>query len=177
MTEPELYTEEQVQAIIQQEREASQQQSDTDDRYDNELIKYYRKISKNQSIDHIVDFIKKVHWTDRQAEKLTKYAQVTLGDGVSTTYFQDHFDMAKFRDDKSMMDIDLPLGMTTFDVDENFVLVVDMVNYHVGVASRMSFGGMLLKQMRTQRHEFEHKETEREKNVGIGDKVKNKFGW
>lgn len=166
-----LYTAEQVEEVVRERIEATQQ-DDGYDRYDNELIKYYRTISKNQSIEHIVEFMQGVKWTDKQQMKLIKYAQVTLGNSLSTTYFQNNFDLKMFYDDKSLMEIDLPLGMTTFDVDENFVLAIDMVNYHVGVESRKSFGGMLLKQMRTQRHEFEHGEAIREKNKGILDKIR-----
>ncbi len=170
-----LYTQEQVETLIQERLEATQQDT-VDDRYDNELIKYYRKISKNQSIQHITEFIESVHWTDRQSKKLIKYAQVMLGDSLSTTYFRNMRDYQMFYDDKAMMDIDLVVGMTNFDITEEFLLVIDMINYHVGIESRKSIGAMLLKQMRTQRHEFEHGEATREKNTGFFEKIKSKFG-
>lgn len=176
MIEPQLYTEEQVKELFEEKLEAMQQ-DDTDERFDNELIKYYNKISKNQSIDDIVDFIKGVKWTDRQAKKLTAFSKVVLGDSLSTTYFRNVTDYKMFYDDKSLVEIDLPIGMTTFDINEDYCLLIDMVNYHAGIESRKSIGAMLLKQMRTQRHEFEHGENEREKNNGFVDKVKNKFGW
>lgn len=176
MSEPELYTREQVEELLEEKLETIQQGAN-DDRYDNEKVKLYRVISKNQSYEHIAEFINARLWTDRQIDKLLKYARVTLGNSVATTYFRDPLDYHKFYDDKAMMDIDLPLQMTVFDVDSDFLLALDMITYDVGVESRKSIGGKLLKQMSTSTHEFEHAERARETNTGFVDKVKSKFGW
>ena len=175
MTEQELFTHEEVQAILSEKLEAMQ--GDTEDKYDNELIKYYRKISKNQSIGDILDFINGSKWSDRQLKSLLSYSKVVLGDSLSTTYFRNTNDYKMFYDDKSMIDIDMAIGMTIFDLTPEYIKVIDMVNYHAGIESRKSIGAMLLKQMRTQRHEFEHGEANRQKDTGFVDKVKTKLGW
>lgn len=176
MSEQQLFTPEEVQIIVQEKLDAMQQ-DETDDRYDNELIKYYRKISKNQSIDDIVEYIKGFKWSDRQQKSLISYARVVLGDSLSTTYFRNSNDYKMFYDDKSMIDIDMAIGMTIYDMTAEYIKVIDMVNYHAGIESRKSIGAMLLKQMRTQRHEFEHGENIREKNTGFTDKIKSKLGF
>ncbi len=168
-----LYTQEQVESLIQERLEATQQNSD---RYDNEMLKLFRTICKNQSIADIEDFIKKTKWTDKQVQAMTAYARVVLSDSNSTTYFRNYLDYKMFYDDVAMVEIDLPLDLTIFDVDKNYNILKDFVNLQVGIESRKSIGGKLINSMKTQRHEFDHSESVREKEMGFVDKVKSKFG-
>lgn len=173
MTEQELYTAEQVQAIVEEKLEATQQDSD---RYDNEMLKLFRTICKNQSIGDIEEFIKSTKWTDKQVQTMTAYARVVLTDSNSTTYFRNWLDYKMFYDDIEMVELDLPLDLTVFDVDKNFNMLKDFVKLQVGIESRKSIGGKLINSMKTQRHEFDHSESIREKNEGFMDKIKSRFG-
>jgi len=147
------------------------------DEYDNEWIKFMSKLAENKSLQDIVDYIEAVYLTDRQKKTIMAYARVILGRGLSTTYFRNNLDYRMFYDDKALIDCDLTIGMTRFDITPEFNILLGLINYHVGIESRKSIGALFLKRIGTQRHEIEHSETMRDKEQGLKDKISNKLGF
>ena len=144
--------------------------------YDNEWIKFIKEIAKNQSRKDIVDYIEKNRWTDRQKTTIMAYAKVLLGDGLSTTYITDQRDYMMLFDDKALIDCDLTLGMTTFDLTPEFNILIGLINIHFGIEARKSKGGMFLKRIGTQRHEVIQEERIRE-TPGFKERIQEKVGW
>jgi len=145
--------------------------------FDNEWIKFFSEIAKNKSLDDIVKYIGAVFWTDRQKRTIMAYARTVLGDGLSTTFISTHTDYLRLYDDKAMIDCDLTLGMTTFDLTPEFNILIGLINLHFGIESRKSRGAMLLKRFGSQRHEFVQEENNRNKNNGFKDTIKEKLNW
>lgn len=145
--------------------------------YDNEWIKFVNKLSKNQSIREIAEYIEETQWTDRQKKTIMAYAKVVLGDGLSTTYFVNYTDYMMCYDDKALIDCDLPLGMTRFDITPEFNLLIGLINLHFGIETRKSKGGFIIKRIATQRHEIMHEESVRNRGDGFKERIKNKFGF
>lgn len=145
--------------------------------YDNEWIKFVHKLSKNQSIKDIAEYIESIQWTDRQKKTIMAYAKVVLGDGLSTTYFQNYTDYLMCYDDKALIDCDLALGMTVFDVTPEFNILIGLINLHFGIETRKSKGGFILKRLATQRHEILHEESTRNKGRDFKEAMKSKLGF
>jgi hypothetical protein len=146
-------------------------------KFDNELVKYMCQLSENKSIGNIINYINSVKWTDRQKENIKSYSLIVLGNGLSITYFINNLDYRMLYDDKAMIDCDLMLGMTRFDVTQELNILRGMIDLHFGVESRKSKGGMFLKRIGTQTHEILHEEQNREKNIGFREKVTSKLGF
>lgn len=143
--------------------------------FDNEWIKFMSNLAKNESAKDVVDYIDSLVWTTRQKKTIMAYAKVMMGRGLSTTFFTGYTDYRMLYDDKALVDCDLPLGMTRFDVTPEFNLLIGMINLHFGIESRRSKGGFFTKRIGAQRQEIIHEEHTREK-MGFADRIKNKFG-
>ena len=145
--------------------------------FDNEWVKYMCQLSENKSIKDIVEYINSVSWTDRQKKTIMSYSRIVLGNGLSTTYFMNNLDYRMLYDDKALIDCDLMLGMTRFDVTPELNILLGLINLHFGVESRKSKGGMFLKRIGAQRHEIVQEERQRDKNIGFREKVASKLGY
>ncbi len=146
-------------------------------KFDNEWVKYMCQLSENKSIGDIVDYINSVSWTDRQKKTIMSYSRIVLGNGLSTTYFMNNLDYRMLYDDKALIDCDLMLGMTRFDVTPELNILLGLINLHFGVESRKSKGGMFLKRIGAQRHEIVQEERSRDKNIGFREMVASKLGY
>jgi hypothetical protein len=145
--------------------------------FDNEWVKYMCQLSENKSIKDIVEYINSVSWTDRQKKTIMSYSRIVLGNGLSTTYFMNQLDYRMLYDDKALIDCDLMLGMTRFDVTPELNILLGLINLHFGVESRKSKGGMFLKRIGAQRHEIVQEERQRDKTIGFREKVASKLGY
>jgi hypothetical protein len=146
-------------------------------KFDNEWVKYMCQLAENKSIGDIVDYINSVSWTDRQKKTIMSYSRIVLGNGLSTTYFINNLDYRMLYDDKALIDCDLMLGMTRFDVTPELNILLGLINLHFGVESRKSKGGMFLKRIGAQRHEIVQEERNRDKDIGFKEKVASKLGF
>lgn len=142
--------------------------------YDNEWIKFLDKLSENESVEDIVDFIKETDWTDRQRIKIMAYGRILLGRSLSTTYIVNLRDYQRLYDDFALVDCMLPLGMTRFDITPEFNMLVAMIKMQFGLASRMSRGGYFVDQIGKQKIELNHDEVRRD-NQGFKQKILSKF--
>lgn len=166
---PEIIPDTRSQELTDEEKTAMAQY------YDNEWIKLLSQLAENKSIKNIVQYIEGGTWTDRQKKTIMSYARIVLGNGLSTTFFTNENDYRMFYDDKALIDCDLTLGMTTFDLTPDFNILLGLINLHFGVESRKSKGGMFLKRIGTSRTEFSREEGT--KQPGIKEKIETKIGW
>ena len=143
-----------------------------DTQYDNEWVKFLSDLSKNKSVDDIVSYINSVHWSRRQKNTLMSYCQVLLGNRFSTTNFQDPHDYRMLYDDKALIDCDLTVGLTRFDLSPEWNVLIGMINIHFGAAARMSKGGWFVGRIGAQRHEIYQEEKTREQ-PGFKEKISN----
>jgi len=141
--------------------------------FDNEMIKFLRELAKNESVKDIVAFIEANDWTDRQKSTIMHYAKIVLGRNLSTTFITSNVDYLMLKDDKALIDCDIPLGMTTYDMTPEFNILMGMVRLHFNIESRKSKGGKFLNSIGKQTHQIIHEEQTREKGTGF----KEKIGW
>src|SRR3990170_4669641 len=139
--------------------------------FDNEFIKFIKQLAENKSTKDIVNYINLVEWTDRQKRTIMAYAKIVLGDGLSTTYIGNPRDYRMLYDDKALIDCDLPLGMTRFDITPEFNILLGLISLHFGLESRKSRGALFLRRVGTQSHEIIHEEKSRLKPSGIKEKI------
>lgn len=144
--------------------------------YDNEWVKFMSELSKNKSLNDIVDYIKSVHWSRRQKNTLMSYCRIVLGDVFSTTKFEDDHDYRMLYDDKALIDCDLTVGLTRFDLSPEWNILIGMINIHFGASSRMSKAGWFVGRIGAQRHEIYQEERIRE-NPKMKEQISNKLGF
>lgn len=143
--------------------------------YDNEWIKFLSVLAENDSLKDIVDFIQTTTWTDRQKIKIMVYSKVILSRGLSTTYITGMTDFRRLQDDFTLVDCNLILGMTVFDITPEFNILVDMIKMHFGIEIRRSKGGHFIERIGTQRTEVVHDTTQRSAD-GFKEKLWKKIG-
>lgn len=129
--------------------------------YDNEWIKFLSLLAENDSLKDMVFFIQSTEWTDRQKIKITSYTKVMLSRSISTTFITGMTDYKRLQDDFTLVDCNLILGMTIFDITPEFNILTDMIKMHFGMGIRRSKGGMFVEKIGTQRMEVAHDTTNR----------------
>lgn len=146
-----------------------------DGAFDNEWVRFMSELAKNKSVKDIVEYINSVHWSRRQQKTIMSYARVILGDVFSTTKFEDPRDYRMLYDDKALIDCDLTVGLTRFDLTPEWNILLGMINIHFGAAARMSKNGWFVGRIGAQKHEIYQEERTRE-NIGMKDKIKDGLG-
>lgn len=141
------------------------------EQYDNEWVKFMSQLSKNRSVKDIADYINSVHWSRRQKKTIMSYSQVILGDIFATTNFQNTTDYRMLYDDKALVDCDLTVGLTRFDLTPEWNILIGMINIHFGAVSRMSKGGWFVSRIGAQRHEIIQEEKKRDNTPGYKEKI------
>lgn len=148
----------------------------SDSGFDNEWVRFMSDLSKNRSVKDIVDYINSVHWSRRQKTTIMAYCRVILGDIFSTTKFENPHDYRMLYDDKALIDCDLTVGLTRFDLTPEWNILIGMINIHFGASSRMSKAGWFVSRIGAQKHEIVQEERTRE-HIGIKDKIKDGLGF
>ena len=147
----------------------------TQQAYDNEWIKFLLELAKNSSTKDIIDFIERTKWTDRQKNKIMTYCRVVLGRGLSTTYITSHKDYLKVLDDFEEINCDLYVGLTRFDINPEFLMLISLVKLHFNLELRRSKHGFLTMAMKTQRNEVVQEDANL-RSAGLKNKITNFFG-
>ena len=145
--------------------------------YDNEWVKFMSQLSKNRSVKDIAEYISKVHWSRRQRKTIMAYSQVILGDIFATTNFRDRLDYMRLYDDKALIDCDLTIGLTRFDLTPEWNILIGMINIHFGAVTRMSKNGWFVGRIGAQRHEIVQEERQRDHNTGFKEKINDTLGF
>ena len=145
--------------------------------YDSEWIKFMREISKNENLVDIVGFIDGCTWTDRQKKTIMFYCRNLLGRNFSTTLITSKRDYLMLYDDKALVNCDIALGLTNFDVTPEFNILLGMIDLHFGVAARNSKGGFLVKRIGAQRVEINNELNDNKRtSSAFKDSLKDKLG-
>jgi hypothetical protein len=165
-----IISQDMVSAIMEENKRLKDQYA-----YDNEWIKFLSTLAENDSLKDIVDFINTTSWTDRQKIKIMAYSKVMLSRGLSTTYITGITDYRRLQDDFTLVDCNLILGMTVFDITPEFNILVDMIKMHFGIEIRRSKGGHFIERIGTQRMEVAHDTTQRN-TEGFKEKLWKKIG-
>lgn len=148
----------------------------TDAGFDNEWVRFMHELAKNKSLQDIVNYIESVHWSRRQRKTIMSYARIILGDIFSTTNFINPHDFRLLQDDKALVDCDLTIGLTRFDLSPEWNILINMINIHFGAAARMSKGGWFVERIGAQKHEIYQEERLRER-TGYKEKISNVLGF
>lgn len=135
--------------------------------WDNEMIRFFAELSKNESVKDIIKFITDNEWSDRQLSTIRHYVKVVLGRGLSTTFITSQTDYLMLKDDKALIDCDIPLGMTTYDMTPEFNILMGMVRLHFNIESRKSMGGKFLNSIGKHTHEFVHEDRIKPQTTGF----------
>ena len=139
--------------------------------YDNEWVKFLSELSQNGSQKDICDFIKMNQWNERQMHKIMSYARIVLGRGVGTTFLASKNDLMCLRDDKSLIDCDVPLGLLRVDITPEFNMLMSMMSYHFRIESSRSINGFFIKRVGLQKTEVEIENKKQQGLTGLKNKI------
>lgn len=144
--------------------------------YDNEWVKFMSELSKNNSVQDLVNHINSCHWSRRQKKTLMVYCRTILANRFSTTNFKNMYAVRTFTDNKSIVDCTLDLGLTRFDLTPEWNTLLGLINLHFEAIVNMSKEGWFTERIGTQRHEIYQEEKTRERNLGYREKINNIIG-
>ena len=139
--------------------------------FDNQWVKFMAQLSQNESMKDMIDYINAVHWSRRQRKTIMSYCRILMGNRFATTNFTDQRDYRMLFDDKSLIDCDLTVGLTRFDLTPEWNILLGMITIHFGASARMSKAGWFVKKIGTHRHEIDHEERTRDRTQGFREKA------
>lgn len=138
--------------------------------FDNEWAHFLSDLSQNEGIQDIVRCIESQEWTDNQKSKLMYFAQIALGRNIGTTYITNNRDYQMAVDEYTLAEVNLTLGLTVFDMDANWLMLIDLIKQNFLISLRRSKGGFMMDKVGVSRVEFS-RDTQRNEN---GYKSQNK---
>ena len=147
--------------------------------FENEWVRFLARLSEDSSLGPLVSYIESIALTDRAKTKLQIYIITLLDKEFAISRLENREDYMKLMDDKYILDADLPLGLTRFDITPEFQHVLDLVRIKFGIKIRRSMGaGFERKIIATTRSENVNEERIRTKAAKAGtiQKIKGMFG-
>lgn len=146
--------------------------------YDSEWVRFLDQLSNDESMSTIVHYINKVQLTSRAKEKLIVYITTILDREFAVSRIENNEDYLKLLDKKQILDCDLPLGLTRFDISPEFTHIIDLIAIKWDIKIRRSMGaGFERKILATSR--TENISEERVRNMSnkksTSDKVRGLF--
>lgn len=109
--------------------------------FENEWVRFLDRLSDDSSLGPLVSYIESVALTDRAKTKLQIYIITLLDKEFAISRLENKEDLMKLMDDKHVLDADLPLGLTRFDITPEFQHILDLVRIKFGIKIRRSMGG------------------------------------
>ena len=154
--------------------------SGMDTSYDNEWVRFLDKLSADKAMGDIVDYITLVELTEKAKKKLIVYIRTLLDKEFATSRIVSTSDLQRVMDDKHLIDCDLPLGLTRFDMTPEFQHIVNLLRIKFGIKLRRSMGGFERRILATQRSEVLNEErvtgmNDAQEKHGIANKVMSAF--
>jgi len=147
--------------------------------FENEWVRFLALLSDDSSLGPLISYIESVELTDRAKAKLQIYIITLLDKEFAISRLENREDYMKLMDDKYILDADLPLGLTRFDITPEFQHILDLVRIKFGIKIRRSMGaGFERKIIATTRSENVNEERIRTKAAKAGtiQKIKGMFG-
>lgn len=145
--------------------------------FDSEWVRFLNQLSADETTKSLADYIRIAPLTRRAKYKLMIYIKTLLDREFSMSNVVDSKDMDSLNLDKILIDADLPLGLTRFDMSAEFQHVINLVRIKFGIKTRRSLFGFERLNVNTQRTVQESNESgggmEVKKN--IRDRIKDLF--
>jgi hypothetical protein len=150
--------------------------------YDNEWVRFLNTLTQDELTRDIAMYLHTANLTDRAKARLMIYVRTLMDKefAISRISQTDPGDMQKIMADKALIDADLPLGLTIFDMTPDFHHIVNLLRIKFGIKVRRSIGGFERRIIPTQRMETISEERtalaqSRERNRGIRNKIGDMF--
>ena len=147
--------------------------------FENEQFRFLDRLSEDSSLDAMLNYIESTDLTGRAKRKLQIYVIALFDKEFAISRLENREDYMKLMDDKYIIDADLQLGLTRFDLTPEYHMFVDIVRLKFGIKLRRSMGsGFERKMIATTRSENISEERIRTKapKAGTMQKIKGMLG-
>jgi len=95
--------------------------------FDNEFVRFLDTLLKDSTIREVADYILRSSLSIAAKEKLILYAYTLLHKEFAITRLRGEGDLKRILIQKSLIDADLPLGLTKFDLTPEFHHIVGLI--------------------------------------------------
>jgi len=95
--------------------------------FDNEFVRFLHKLLEDTTTREIAEYILNSSLSITAKEKLVLYAYTLLHKEFAITRLRGERDLKRILLQKSLIDADLPLGLTKFDLTPEFHHIVDLI--------------------------------------------------
>jgi len=118
--------------------------------FDNEWVRFLSELNKDASLADLVSYLRRANLTDRAKWKIRIYITTLLDREFAVSRITDRIDHRRLMDDKNLIDADLTLGLTRFDITPEFHHIVNLIRIKFGIKVRRSIGGFERRMIPTQ---------------------------
>jgi len=118
--------------------------------FDNEWVRFLSELNKDASMQDLVQYLIRANLTDRAKDKIRVYITTLLDREFAVSRITDRIDHRRLMDDKELIDADLPLGLTRFDITPEFHHLINLIRIKFGIKVRRSIGGFERRMIPTQ---------------------------
>ncbi len=150
--------------------------------YDNEWVRFLNALTQDELTHDIALYLMNANLTDRAKSKIMIYTRTLLDKefAISRISPTNQIDMQRVMADKALIDADLPLGLTVFDMTPDFHHIINLLRIKFGIKIRRSIGGFERRIIPTQRMETINEERtslaeSRERNRSIRNRITDIF--
>jgi|GEM_PF-4733721 len=147
--------------------------------YDTEWVRFLDHLTLDDTLSSILEYIANSNVTQRAKEKLMIYAITLFDKEFAVSRLESWEDYLRLLDKKHILDADLSLGLTRFDMTPEFHHIVNLIALKFDIKVRRSMaGGFERRLIATQRVEklYEEKlKSSAAPKKGIGSKIKQIF--
>jgi len=150
--------------------------------YDNEWVRFLNALTQDELTQDIAMYLMNANLTDRAKNKIMIYTRTLLDKefAISRISPTNELDMQRVMADKALIDADLPLGLTVFDMTPDFHHIINLLRIKFGIKIRRSIGGFERRIIPTQRMETINEERtslaeSRERNRSIRNRITDIF--
>ena len=109
--------------------------------FDNEWVRFLSELNKDATLMDLVSYLGKANLTDRAKWKIQIYITTLLDREFAVSRITDKVDHRRLMDDKDLIDADLPLGLTRFDITPEFHHIINLIRIKFGIKVRRSRAG------------------------------------
>lgn len=147
--------------------------------FDSEWVRFLNQLSADETTKSLADYIKIAPLTRRAKYKLMIYIKTLLDREFTMSNILDGNDMNSVNLDKLLIDADLTLGLTRFDLSPEFQHIINLVRIKFGIKVRRSLFGFERINVNTQRSVQEMNEGGGQQGIevkrNIRDRIKDLF--
>lgn len=119
--------------------------------FDSEWVRFLNQLSADETTKSFADYLQIAALTRRAKYKLMIYIKTLLDREFTMSNLINRNDMDSMYLDKLLIDADLPLGLTRFDLSPEFQHIINLIRIKFGIKARRSLGGFERININTQR--------------------------